>query len=253
MPAFDPADVVGFLRRQELRAALRTMDAGQRAILLANDPAFADAMLEQPPSLSGLVPDEAFIVEATRKERLAGLHGPVLAEIESLEETVKEADAIFDLALVDLKLHSEMDDRTFTEFSTPIMNRKNAPWLIKDGRRDCSRSAGTERHGCVTSAGECRRNRRRQILQIGSRVFSGSRRRMRGTNMTTAQRTQRFEGVVLNQRSPTPQSTVPMTLEAVIGGMAPATFKRASPGHAPGPGSNPSGKVKRPRARHRRI
>src|ERR1700682_5812993 len=29
MPKFDPADVVGFLRRQELRATLRTMDAGQ--------------------------------------------------------------------------------------------------------------------------------------------------------------------------------------------------------------------------------
>jgi hypothetical protein len=30
MPKFDPADVLGFLRRQELRATLRTVDAGQR-------------------------------------------------------------------------------------------------------------------------------------------------------------------------------------------------------------------------------
>jgi hypothetical protein len=52
IPPFDPKDVVGFLRRQELRAALRNMDAGQRALLL-KDPAFADAMLEQPPALSG--------------------------------------------------------------------------------------------------------------------------------------------------------------------------------------------------------
>jgi hypothetical protein len=32
MPKFDPADVVGFLRRQELRATLRTMDTGQREL-----------------------------------------------------------------------------------------------------------------------------------------------------------------------------------------------------------------------------
>jgi hypothetical protein len=42
MPKFDPGDVVGFLRRQELRAALRSMDTGERALTL-NDPAFADA------------------------------------------------------------------------------------------------------------------------------------------------------------------------------------------------------------------
>jgi hypothetical protein len=53
IPKFDQADVVGFLRRQELRATLRTMDTGQRELTL-NDPAFADAMLEQPPVLSGL-------------------------------------------------------------------------------------------------------------------------------------------------------------------------------------------------------
>jgi hypothetical protein len=134
LPAFDPNDVVGFLRRQELRATLRTMDAGQRAVAL-NEPsgAFADAMLETKPIVSGLMPTEDFIVEAVRKERLAGLYGPQLAEIEELETTIAEANSIFDLALVDLKLHSEMGDRAFIEFTAPIMNRKNAPWLIRDG------------------------------------------------------------------------------------------------------------------------
>jgi hypothetical protein len=42
IPSFKQDDIVGFLRRQELRAALRGMDAGQRALTL-NDPAFADA------------------------------------------------------------------------------------------------------------------------------------------------------------------------------------------------------------------
>lgn len=65
MPAFDPADVVGFLRRQELRATMRTMDRGPRALLL-QEPAFADAMLEQPPILSGLDPTEQFLVGRRR-------------------------------------------------------------------------------------------------------------------------------------------------------------------------------------------
>ncbi len=138
MPKFDPADTLGFLRRQELRTALRTMSSGQRALHLSN-PAFADAMLEMPPVLSGLhvvegqPGEDASLVEKTKSDRLESLYGPQLAEIAELEGTVAEAAGIFDLALVDMKLHSEMDDRTFTEFVTPIMNRKNAPWLIKNG------------------------------------------------------------------------------------------------------------------------
>jgi hypothetical protein len=37
------------------------------------------------------------------------------------------------LALVDMKLHSGLDDRAFSDLSTPIMTRKNAPWLHRDG------------------------------------------------------------------------------------------------------------------------
>jgi len=54
-----------------------------------------------------------------------------------LKETIDGANMIADLALVDLKLHSEMDDRTFTQFVAPIMNRKNAPWKMADGKTIC--------------------------------------------------------------------------------------------------------------------
>jgi hypothetical protein len=37
---------------------------------------------------------------------------------------------IADLARVDLKLHSEMDDRQFTEFVK--QTKANAPWLVGD-------------------------------------------------------------------------------------------------------------------------
>jgi hypothetical protein len=131
MPAFDRSDVVEFLARQELRAALRSMDRGQRALLL-QDPTFADAMLEQPPSLSGLMASETFLVDATKKERLGSLFGPQLAEIDELEKTVAEANAIADVARNDLKHHSQMDDRIFAEFAKPVEAKQAAPWLKRD-------------------------------------------------------------------------------------------------------------------------
>jgi hypothetical protein len=133
MPKFDPADIVGFLRRQELRAALRGMDAGQRAILIANDPQFADALLEQHSSLSGLLPAEKFIVDNAKEARLSALFGAELAEIEELQETVAQANMIADMARNDLQLHSGMEQPVFAEFVRPIENRQAAPWLLKSG------------------------------------------------------------------------------------------------------------------------
>jgi hypothetical protein len=52
---------------------------------------FQDAMLEKNPIWSGLMPKEQFLVDAARKERLAGLYGPQQAEIQELEQTIGEA------------------------------------------------------------------------------------------------------------------------------------------------------------------
>jgi hypothetical protein len=128
MPKFDSSDVVGFLRRQEIRTVLRGMDEGQRAVLLASNPEFIDSMLEQP-ALSGAVPNQ--IIEAAKKERLAGLFGPQLLEIEEMEKIVAEGNMIADLARNDLQLHSGMEPRAFGEFVKPTESKANAPWLKK--------------------------------------------------------------------------------------------------------------------------
>jgi hypothetical protein len=143
MPKFDQADVVGFLRRQELRAALRaSANAGQRALLL-EDPAFADAMLEQPAALSGLQPQQIgeakdqgnqdfLLVEATKKRRLESLFAQELAQIDAMEKTIAEANMIADIARVDLQSHSGMEPRVFGEFVKPVETKVNAPWLRRD-------------------------------------------------------------------------------------------------------------------------
>src|SRR5258706_2033489 len=141
IPLFDHSDDYGLKLRMELRQTLKTADPGQRALLLAN-PAYADALLETEPEASGLFLAEDFkgavsaeiqrdrdIAAAAKEKRLEGLFSAELAEIAELKETIDSANMIFDLALVDLKLHSEMNDRAFAEFTTPIMNRKNAVWL----------------------------------------------------------------------------------------------------------------------------
>jgi hypothetical protein len=149
MPPFDRSDDYGLKLRMELRQTLKTADPGQRELLLAK-PAYADALLETEPEASGLFLAEDFkgtisaeiqrdrdIVAAAKEKRLAGMFGRELEEIAELKETIDGANMIADLALVDLKLHSEMDDRTFTQFVAPIMNRKNAPWKMADGKTIC--------------------------------------------------------------------------------------------------------------------
>jgi hypothetical protein len=143
MPKFAADDVAGFLRRQELRAALRaSANTGQRALLL-EDLAFVDAMLEQPPALSGLQPQQIgedkaagnqdfLLVEATKKQRLESLFGPQLLEIEEMEKIISEANMIANIGRNDLKLHSGMDDRAFTEFVRPIELKTATHWLRKD-------------------------------------------------------------------------------------------------------------------------
>jgi hypothetical protein len=130
-PPFDRTDVVAALNRQELRAAMRGMDTAQRAALVTSDPAFADALLEQPPILSGLTPNEQFIVEAAQKARLETLFAPQLAEIAEIEATVNEAANIAGVARSDLQLKSGFQPIEFDAIATPIEQKLRAPWLIK--------------------------------------------------------------------------------------------------------------------------
>jgi hypothetical protein len=131
MPPFDKSDTIGFLRRQELRATLRSVDAGQRALLIAGDSAFADALLEQPAVVSGLLAAENFIVENAKEQRLGSLFGSELAEIEEMERIISEANMIADLARVDLQSHSGMEPRVFGEFVKPVELKAGALWLTR--------------------------------------------------------------------------------------------------------------------------
>jgi hypothetical protein len=153
--------------RREARTILRGMDRDERALLLSgagSDAEFVDAMLEKNPRWSGLLPNEQFLVDAAKEQRLAGLYGSELAEIEELKATIAEANMVVDRAHVHLKLHSAMDDRDFADFVAPIMNRKRA-LAGKKRRHGYARAARNERDAAIASAGDARRNFRWRVFQ----------------------------------------------------------------------------------------
>ena len=82
LPKIDRCDMVGELRRQELRAYVRGLDMADR-MKAAFDPEIADAQFDAPRALSGL-PAEIF--EQAKQQRIRDLHGPKLEELQSIED-----------------------------------------------------------------------------------------------------------------------------------------------------------------------
>jgi hypothetical protein len=146
---FDRTDIVGAMNRAELRSVAASLSMLQRMKLL-RDPQYRDAILEQPPLVSGLTADgELALYDEARKEQLNDAHGPRLREIEALDSEIEAAAAVFTLARDDLKreLGFGGDDRAFDNFAKPVETRLAAPWLKRE--KDI---AGVERVMRIVSA-----------------------------------------------------------------------------------------------------
>lgn len=128
-PAFDKVDVAGALARQEIRSALRGMSLADRAALLVGDdadPRFVDAVLEQPPLLSG-TPKELY--ERALTQRLEGLFKAEIAEGEALDTEIAEAEAALTVAKQDLARASGLPQHEFEKVATEVYAKRDAPWL----------------------------------------------------------------------------------------------------------------------------
>jgi hypothetical protein len=128
-PPVDRDDIAGALARQEIRAALRGMSLGDRAALLvgdAADPRFVDAVLEQPPLLSG-TPKELY--ERALTQRLEGLFKTEIAQGEALDTEIAEAEAALTVAKQDLARSSGIPEHEFEALATEIFSTKDRPWL----------------------------------------------------------------------------------------------------------------------------
>lgn len=87
-PKRDPSDTVGELRRQELRAFIRSLPPGERMKAAFDDPAIADAVADAHPALSGLTTEQ---VEHAR-QRVFDAH-PEAADLAAIEEAIVAVDA----------------------------------------------------------------------------------------------------------------------------------------------------------------
>lgn len=95
LPAYDKNDVVGAMRRAELRQLARGMSFGQREMYLTGarlDKDLVDACLEFAPWASGFSddPNELALYNAARESRLAEINGPLMAALEARAGTESE-------------------------------------------------------------------------------------------------------------------------------------------------------------------
>lgn len=105
----DPKDAAAAIRRSEVRSFLRSMtDDQRRAALIGRDanPEYVAAMLEAPPAESGVLSATyKMLYDAAVKEQ----HGPLVEEIEHLEEAVQVAERAFNAAAFDIRNQAGTD------------------------------------------------------------------------------------------------------------------------------------------------
>jgi hypothetical protein len=102
-------DIVGELKRAELRAFIRSQDLKDRFVLAAEHP---DAVLDAPAALSGLPQDR---YEAIKQDFIRSKFGVEIAEIETLDSDLAVVRAAHDLALNELRANAGMGEQAFSK------------------------------------------------------------------------------------------------------------------------------------------
>lgn len=123
-PAIDRTDLVGEARRREVRDYLRSLPLDQRttaAFNLARDPACAQAIIDAPAMLTGLMQvHQDQIREAYTEQVVEQAHGPRLREVEAMEEDYTAAQQVAIVLWNELQKASGMTVPAFAEFMAPL-------------------------------------------------------------------------------------------------------------------------------------
>jgi hypothetical protein len=132
LQAADKSDLVGAMRRQEMRTWLRAMPADERNRYVSKnletmDPEMALAIREVPGEMTGVL--------GSQREQLIDLalqaqHGEVIAELQDLERGIEVADRALNAAREEIAHESGVHDlRKFDDLARPHM--REAVWLRK--------------------------------------------------------------------------------------------------------------------------
>jgi hypothetical protein len=131
----DPADLVGAVLRQEIRAWIRSLDVGvrQSVVLATKDRRILEAALSAPPELSGITDPKA---AAEIEERFIEIVYPrELAAIAADDAVVAEAEAACGVSYNEMRSTIDLHPHDFDELMRPIETIR--PWITKDGLQVC--------------------------------------------------------------------------------------------------------------------
>ncbi len=109
LPEHSRDDLVGELRRQELRAFARSLKMVERLPFAMEHP---DAVLDAPAALSGLPADQ---YSRVRESYITAKFGPEIREIEVLDEDLSTVKAGHDLALAELRDNAGLGEQAFSK------------------------------------------------------------------------------------------------------------------------------------------
>lgn len=130
----DKTDVVGFLRRQEIRSWLKSMPEEARGKYLASnvdslDPTIALAVMESTPE-EGIAPASVRTVILDRA--LEAQHGAAVAELQELERAIEAAESAVETGRDEVRRETGMlDPHRFDQLAAPVEAKHGAPWLRK--------------------------------------------------------------------------------------------------------------------------
>ncbi|MHC2320448.1 hypothetical protein [Bradyrhizobium diazoefficiens] len=136
----DRADMVGFLRRQEMRQHLKAMPAKERNAFISKhredmDPEMALAIVEMPSAFSGVLNGDRthFVERALRAQ-----HAEKMEQLTLLEDAIATAESAMNAGAEELR--AEAGFTTKSEFERAVEQvrpREYQPWLkkvIEDGK-----------------------------------------------------------------------------------------------------------------------
>jgi hypothetical protein len=127
----DKSDVVGFLRRQEMRRYLHDMDDKRRNQFISQnreslDPDMALAIVEMPAAFSGVLEiDRNGLIDAA----LQAQHGQAMTDVRELEQAIEIAESAVEAGRDEVRQQTGVDQHTFDKQAAPFENRNETPWL----------------------------------------------------------------------------------------------------------------------------
>jgi hypothetical protein len=136
----DKTDVVGYMRRQEMRNWLRGLKNQDRNRFISQnrdklDPDMALAIVEMPAEFSGVLEtDRDNLIDRA----LQAQHGEAMTRLQELEDAITIAESAVATGRDEVRTETGLDERTFNERAAPHEQKDRSLWLktmIEEGQQ----------------------------------------------------------------------------------------------------------------------